>query len=422
MDLELSYFTVNKGGLMSRLEFLFNTNAKSLWFERISSQTLIKAIAILIIFTSALTLSAQNMAQAPCTDGSGTELECSSSLNSLPMNFIQAIGSHNSYKLAIPAPELELIRAYREQSAITLDYSHLTLTQQLELGMRQIELDIVYDPKGGRYANPLLPRQTVELIGAQRYDNSNMEQPGFKVLHAQDIDVRSNCDTWIICLTEIKSWSDKNPQHVPILIMFNAKTGGSAYPGVTEALPFDSQAFDDLDQEVLSVFDETQLITPDNVRGNFPTLKEAVISKGWPSLAATKGKVFFALDEGPEKVQIYSRGNASLQGLPIFVNSIDENADHAAYFTMNSPIQDQERIRAAVKSGFIVRTRADANTMEARNNDSSRREAAFSSGAQYISTDYYQPRLEFSEYSVSLPKNRVAMCNPLLLNVDCTAR
>jgi hypothetical protein len=89
---------------------------------------------------------------------------------------------------------------------------------------------------------------------------------------------------------------------------------------------------------------------------------------------------------------------------------------------MNSPTQDQERIRAAVKSGFIVRTRADANTMEARNNDSSRREAAFSSGAQYISTDYYQPRLEFSEYSVSLPKNRSARCNPLLLNVDCTAR
>ncbi|MFT5937850.1 MAG: hypothetical protein ACI85S_002926 [Pseudohongiellaceae bacterium] len=413
---------MDKGGLMNRLEFLFNTAADSLWFKRFSLQALIKTISIFIIFSCAVTLSAQNSAQTPCTAHGDTELECSSSLNSLAMNFIQAIGSHNSYKLAIPAPELALIRAYREQSAITLDYSHLTLTQQLELGMRQIELDIVYDPDGGRYANPLLPRQTVELNGAQHYDNSNMVKPGFKVLHAQDIDVRSNCDTWIICLTEIKSWSEKNPQHVPILIMFNAKTGGSAYPGVTEALPFDSQAFYDLDQEVLSVFDKTQLITPDDVRGNFHTLKEAVTSKGWPSLASTKGKIFFALDEGPEKVQIYSRGNASLQGLPIFVNSIDENADHAAYFTMNNPIRDQERIRAAVKSGFIVRTRADANTMEARNNDSSRREAAFSSGAQYISTDYYHPRLEFSEYSVSLPEKRAARCNPLLLNADCSAR
>ncbi|MFT6092200.1 MAG: hypothetical protein ACJA2Q_000082 [Pseudohongiellaceae bacterium] len=410
------------GGPMSWSDFLFNTGANSLWLKQFSPQTLIKAVAIFIIFNSAVTLSAKTSAQAPCVAHGDTELECSSSLNSLAMNFIQTIGSHNSYKLAIPPLELELISAYREQSAIALDYSHLTLTQQLEMGMRQIELDIVYDPKGGRYANPLLPRQTAQLSGAQRYDNSNMEQPGFKVLHAQDIDVRSNCDTWIICLTEIKNWSDKNPQHVPILIMFNAKTGGSAYPGVTEALPFDSQAFDDLDQEVLSVFDETQLITPDDVRGNFHTLKDAVINKGWPSLAASKGKVFFALDEGPEKVQIYSRGNASLQGLPIFVNSVDENADHAAYFTMNSPIQDQERIQSAVKSGFIVRTRADANTMEARNNDSSRREAAFSSGAQYISTDYYQPRLEFSEYSVTLPEKRAAICNPILLNLNCTAR
>lgn len=403
---------------MSQLGFLHNAAVKSLWFIGFLSQALVIFSAIL----STLILTAQSSAQTPCVADGDTELECSSMMNSMPMNFIQTIGSHNSYKLAIPAPELELIRAYSEQSAITLDYSHLTLTQQLELGMRQIELDIVYDPEGGRYADPLLPRQTLGLIGAEHYDNRNMRLPGFKVLHAQDLDVRSNCDTWIICLGEIKSWSDKNPQHVPILIMFNAKTGGSAYPEVTAALAFDSQAFDDLDQEVLSVFDKTQLITPDDIRGNFPTLREAVISNGWPSLAVSKGKVFFALDEGPEKVQIYSRGNASLQGLPIFVNSVDEQADHAAYFTMNSPIRDQERIRTAVKSGFIVRTRADANTTEARNNDNSRREAAFSSGAQFISTDYYQPRLEFSEYSVVLPENLVARCNPLLLNLDCTAR
>lgn len=403
---------------MSQLGFLHNAAVKSFWFMGFTSQALLKFSVILI----PLILATQSSAQTPCPAGGDTELECSPLMNSMPMNFIQTIGSHNSYKLAIPVPELELIRAYAEQSAITLDYSHLTLTQQLDLGMRQIELDIIYDPDGGRYADPLLPRQTLGLSGAQHYDNRNMKQPGFKVLHAQDLDVRSNCDTWIICLSEIKSWSVKNPQHVPILIIFNAKTGGSAYPGVTEALAFDSQAFDELDQEVLSVFDKTQLITPDDIRGNYPTLREAVINNGWPSLAVSKGKVFFALDEGPEKVQIYSRGNASLQGLPIFVNSIDEKADHAAYFTMNSPIRDKERIRAAIKSGFIVRTRADANTMEARNNDISRREAAFSSGAQYISTDYYQPRLEFSEYSVVLPENLVARCNPLLLNLDCTAR
>jgi hypothetical protein len=404
---------------MSQFGFLLNTAATiKIGLKEISSHGLLQSFVFLII----LALAAHSSAQTPRPADGDTGLECSPFMNSMPMNFIQAIGSHNSYKLAIPAPELELIRNYRAQSAITLDYSHLTLTQQLDLGMRQIELDILYDPEGGRYADPLLPKQTIGLSGSKLYDNSNMKQPGFKVLHAQDLDVRSNCDTWIICLTEIKNWSDKNPLHIPILIIFNAKTGGSAYPGTTDALSFDSKAFDDLDQELLSVFNKKQLITPDDVRGNFPTLKEAVINNGWPTLATARGKVFFALDEGPEKVKIYSRGNASLQGLPIFVNSVDEQAEHAAYFTMNNPLQDRERIRAAVKSGFIVRTRADANTMEARTNDSSRREAAFSSGAQYISTDYYQPRLEFSEYSVSLPGKQVARCNPLLFNLDCSAR
>lgn len=97
----------------------------------------------------------------------------------------------------------------------------------------------------------------------------------------------------------------------------------------------------------------------------------------------------------------------------MFVNSVDENEDHAAYFTINSPIRDQERIRAAVKAGFMVRTRADANTMEARHNDTTRRAAAFSSGAQYVSTDYYVPRPEFSDYTVSLPGESPARCNPV---------
>ncbi len=355
-----------------------------------------------------------------CPDGGSLENECLSIANRLPMNAIQSVGSHNSYKLAIPAPELELIRAYNERSAITLDYSHLSLTEQLNLGLRQLELDIVYDPEGGRFAHPLLPAQTRNAPGALPYNNEHMFAPGFKVLHSQDIDVRSNCDTWIICLTEIYTWSKANPNHVPILIMFNAKTGGSAYPGVNPALPFDEAAFSALDAEIFSVFAPDDLITPDLVRGGAATLREGVLSGGWPTLEAARGKVFFALDEGEEKVNLYLRGNPSLQGLPVFVNSVDEQADHAAYFTINNPIADQSRIQAAVKAGFIVRTRADADTREARENSTVRREAAFLSGAQYISTDYYFPRKEFSNYSVSLPGHVAARCNPILVEGPCS--
>ncbi len=341
------------------------------------------------------------------------EGSCAVNSSSLGMNDLQAVGSHNSYKLFIPEPELALIRAYNERSAMTLDYNHLPLRQQLDLGMRQIELDIVYDPEGGRFANPLLPRQTAELPDAIDFDNSELHKPGFKVLHSQDIDVRSNCMTWVACLLEIRAWSQANPNHVPILIMFNAKEGGSAYPGVTPALDYTAAAFDALDAETLSVFNRRELITPDEVRGTYETLREGVLAGGWPTLDEARGRVFFAVDEGERKIEIYKRGNNSLQGLPFFVNSGDETADHAAFFTINDPIESFTRIQSAVKAGFIVRTRADANTMEARENSVSRREAAFASGAQYISTDYYLPRTEWSAYQVQLPGGAAARCNPL---------
>lgn len=350
-----------------------------------------------------------NALEGPCATGHGT----------LKMNDLQAVGSHNSYKLAIPDPELALIRAYSEQSAQSLDYSHLSLTTQLNMGMRQIELDILYDPAGGRFADPLLPRQAARSYGALPYDASAMYEPGFKVLHSQDIDVRSTCPTWISCLQEIKAWSDANPEHVPILIMFNAKEGGSAYPGVEPALDFTVQAYRELDEETLSVFPARRIIKPDDVRANYPTLREAVLAGNWPGLDSARGKVLFALDEGGEKVRRYMDGRPSLEGLPMFVNSIDEHQAHAAYFTINNPIADQQRIQAAVKAGFLVRTRADANTFEARINSTERREAAFASGAHYISTDYYVPRPEFSDYSVSLPGSVPARCNPLRLTGNC---
>lgn len=375
----------------------------------------IPIVLALIALLSATSSTAQQ--QTDCD--TALEGPCAINSESLSMNDIQAIGSHNSYKLAIPAPEMALIANYNKDSADSLDYSHLRLTTQLDMGLRQVELDIVYDPEGGRFADPLLPRQTAKTYGAMPYDASDMHAPGFKVLHSQDIDVHSSCATWMICLEEIKTWSDANPNHVPILIMFNAKEGGSAFPGVTPALDFTREGYRALDAETLSVFPGDRIIKPDDVRGEFATLRDAVLAGNWPSLDSARGKVFFALDERPEKVRTYMDGRSSLEGLPLFVNSISEQEDHAAYFTMNNPIGGQDRIRAAVNAGFIVRTRADANTQEARVNDTSRREAAFASGAQYISTDYYVPRLEFSDYTVSLPGGAAARCNPVRLGSRC---
>ena len=79
----------------------------------------------------------------------------------------------------------------------------------------------------------------------------------------------------------------------------------------------------------------------------------------------------------------------------------------------------QARIREAVRQGFIVRTRADADTVEARTADVSRRTAAFASGAQYVSTDYYWADPRFPTYEVRLPGAEAAACNPVRATARC---
>ena len=99
--------------------------------------------------------------------------------------------------------------------------------------------------------------------------------------------------------------------------------------------------------------------------------------------SAARGKFILALDEGSEKVALYRGNRKSLEGRVMFVNA-PEDSPAAAYLTLNEALTDTERITADVRQGFLVRTRADADTVEARANDTRRRDAALGSGAQYI--------------------------------------
>jgi hypothetical protein len=304
----------------------------------------------------------------------------------LRMNDIAAVGAHNAYKLAIPEAELAAMTAVDPRAA-GLDYAHRPLAEQLGAGARQLEIDVLNDPQGGRYAHPLsaLGRPGAGAPVGAAFQQA-MARRGFKVLHMPDVDFRSSCLTFVACLTQIRDWSAAHPDHAPILILLNAKTGSPSMPGGVAPLDFDAAAWDALDTEIRSVFDAGHLITPDQVRGRRATLREAVMAGGWPALGAARGKVFFALDEGPEKVAAYAQGRPSLEGRVLFVNT-DEASPAAAYLTLNDPVGQQARIREAVRQGFIVRTRADADTVEARTADVSRRTAAFASGAKYVSTD-----------------------------------
>ena len=330
-------------------------------------------------------------------------------VDALPMNAMQVIGTHNSYKAAIAPPEMANLRAINPRAAAGLDYSKGSLTSQLQAGARQIELDYVYDPQGGRYAAPL----GLKLVKDKTpYDTTPMMAPGMKVMHVPDIDYRSVCPTFVACLSEIRAWSRAHPAHVPILIIMNLKDDQIAVPGAVPLLAFDAKAMDAIDAEIRAVFKDREIITPDQIRGKAPTLRQAVTTAGWPKLKTARGKLMFAMDEGPEKTELYRAGRPSLEGRAMFINT-DESSPAAAYITLNEPLTQSGRIAAAVRVGLIVRTRADADTVEARSNDRKPQVAAFNSGAQYVSTDYMTPDKRFSSYEAHLPGGGVARLNPV---------
>jgi hypothetical protein len=67
-----------------------------------------------------------------------------------------------------------------------------------------------------------------------------------------------------------------------------------------------------------------------------------------------------------------------------------------------------------VRQGYLIRTRADSDTRQARANDTSDMNAAFASGAQIVTTDYYKKSEFFdSPYIVRFPGGGYVRPNPV---------
>ncbi|WP_411031853.1 phosphatidylinositol-specific phospholipase C1-like protein [Spongiimicrobium sp. 3-5] len=318
------------------------------------------------------------------------------------LNQVQVIGSHNSYKIAIEEPLLDYLYEIDSSKALALQYDHPTIAKQLDLGLRNLELDVFYDPEGGYYSDP----HGLELVkqrGAEAapFDlHGDLKKPGLKMFHIQEIDFRSHNLLFKEGLKEIKDWSDRHKDHWPIFILINAKD--SKIPNTRDPFKFDNEALNKIDEEIREVFKGDRLITPDAVRGHYSTLEEAVLHNNWPLLKKVTGKVLFVLDENEEKIGRYLKTYPNLENAALFVNRKEGNPE-AGFRIINDPVKDHDYIKELVSRGYMVRTRADAGTKEARGNDYQRFEKAKSSGAQVISTDYYIPtRLFPSKFQVVL--------------------
>ncbi len=290
----------------------------------------------------------------------------------LRLNQIQVKGTHNSYHQLPDEP------VYADWL-----YEHAPLDVQLEeYGVRQVELDVHWDPDGER----------------------------FHVFHVPILDDNSSCDTLVECLSILKGWSDAHPGHHTLFVLVEPKDDIDPAPIVGH--------YDDLDAEVLSVWPRDRLLVPDDVRGNHPSLEEAILTDGWPTLRQGRDKALFLMLDSSIHKDNYLAGNPTLSGRVLFVRG-QPGEPWCTFLERGDPLASQEDIESLVSSGYMVRTAADDTAPEKREANPAMAEAALASGAHLISSDF--PAAQ-EGYWFEFPAGNPSRCNPLTAPPECTSQ
>jgi hypothetical protein len=369
------------------------------------SRTVVAGLASAAIATSGLAGTA--LADRHDPQGAGAALR---------LNQLQVVGSHNSYHREL-SPNEQKVQQQQNPGSVDLWYSHAPIGQQLEdQNVRSLELDLFPDPQGGLYTYPLIRK----LTGQGPLTDPAMARPGIKVMHIPDFDYNSNCDTFVLCLRQVKTWSDAHPNHVPIAINLELKQSDPnvVAAGGVKAPPWDSANLDSVDAEIRSVFTEKEILTPDDVRKPGLTLEQSVLTKGWPKLGSVHGQVMFYFDNGgPGAIRdIYTAGTPNLEGRAVFTRG-PEGAPDAAVTEVNDPRgANQAEIQRLVTKGYLVRTRSDEPLATIRDKDYSRLGIALASGAQWVTTDFPVAGMAArydSDFVAKLPGHTPVRCNPV---------
>jgi len=290
----------------------------------------------------------------------------------LTLDHIQVKGTHNSYHIEPPLPFDDSHK-----------YTHASLDVQLgEQGVRAFELDV------------------------------HQGFGGFEVYHISVIDSVSSCDAFTDCLEIIQSWSEEHALHLPIAIWIEIKdsTGG---------LPIDASDLDLIDDDIRSVFSEEQLLSPDDIQGDAPSVRAALEESGWPTIAELRGQVYFVLLNDDQKSEDYTYGFTNTEGRAMFarVGVDDFAAPWAAIAKLG--IDDMPAIDAAHGAQILIAT----NVCGAGDDDDTcfaDLENAKTRGLHMLKDDFPAP-VEGQDYFMDLADGNPARCNPITAPPECTS-
>ncbi len=116
-------------------------------------------------------------------------------------------------------------------------------------------------------------------------------------------------------------------------------------------------------------------------------------------------------NEGSIRDEYLKMSEAQAGRLP-FV-SVARTHPAAAWMKRNDPVRSFEEIQSLVKAEFLVRTRADSGSVQARAYDVGQRDNAIAGGAQLISTDFPEADARIKDYAVSFGKGVFVRQNPV---------
>ena len=166
-----------------------------------------------------------------------------------------------------------------------------------------------------------------------------------KVFHVQDVDYRTTAPTLVEALKQVRSWSLAHPKHVPIMILLELKQESEAVLP-TKPLPFDRKGLKSLEAGIVSVF-----LRRDHHSGGDPWIvRDPGRRSPETRLARARRRargVMFVLDNEDNIRDSYIEMHPALLGQLCFA-SVAESHPQAAWFKINDPVADFDRIRRLV--------------------------------------------------------------------------
>lgn len=251
------------------------------------------------------------------------------------INEIAVVGTHNSYQFRATLPKRALLRVLQIISLGKIENKAIfemeTFTQQLQQGVRNLEIDI-------------------EAVD----DNGEVS---FIVTHQPIFDNVSSAYDFAKALKEIAMWSDNNPGHLPVYLLIEPKGDVTEINNVKN---FSVDYARELDKVIREVLGE-RLLAPEEVMGEYESFEEMRKADDWPTLKKAAGKIMVLLHPC-DVTQGYIDTDTSVKTQAMFpmLRFGDIDKPYASFILDNDPASAAENNKKTVgENNLMVRTRAD---------------------------------------------------------------